>query len=64
MKTESYNPSSLEVEMANIIEILKDKINDEFKNRQITSIEHKLKWTILHLTSIFRMKMATNTFWY
>jgi len=43
MKTTSYNPSKLEVEMAEIIENLKDKINHGLKDRKVISIEHDLE---------------------
>jgi len=52
MKTTSYNPSSLEVEFANIIESLKDQMNDLLENRKISSIEHQLETDnpLLYLT--------------
>ena len=37
MKTNSYNPSPLEVEFANILEELKDEINNRLKNKKIES---------------------------
>ena len=43
MKTTSYNPSALEVEMAEIIENMKDQINHKLKDRLIVSIEHDLE---------------------
>lgn len=42
MKTTSYNPSDLEVEMANILEELQSQMNQLLKNRKIESIEQKL----------------------
>jgi len=42
MKTTSYNPSSLEVEIATIIEKLKDQISDHLQNRKVLTVEHKL----------------------
>ncbi len=42
MKTVSYNPSDLEVEIANILKRLQGSISDQLKNRKITAIEHKL----------------------
>ncbi|MBS0001294.1 MAG: hypothetical protein KFF73_20080 [Cyclobacteriaceae bacterium] len=43
MKTTSYNPSELEVEIAEIIEKLKDQISDGLKDRKIVAIEHDLE---------------------
>jgi hypothetical protein len=42
MKTTSYNPSSLEVEIATVIENLKDQISSNLQNRKVLSIDHKL----------------------
>lgn len=39
MKTEIYNPSSLEVEMASIIEDLQKEINDKLIDHNIIKIE-------------------------
>jgi hypothetical protein len=43
MKTTSYNPSALEVEIAEIIAKMKDQINEHLKNRSIVAVEHDLK---------------------
>lgn len=43
MKTTSYNPSTLEVEIAQIIEKFKDQISAELPDRRIISIEHDLE---------------------
>lgn len=52
MKTTSYNPSTLEVEIAKIIEKLKDHITAELPNRKIISVDHDLEMDnpVLHLT--------------
>lgn len=42
MKTTSYNPSELEVEIASIIEQMKDQINVNLKDRTIIAVEHDL----------------------
>ncbi len=39
MKTTSYNPSELEVEMAKIIHELHDQLNKKFRNNQVINIE-------------------------
>jgi hypothetical protein len=39
MKTTTYNPSSLEVDFANAITILKKEIEKHLQNNQITNIE-------------------------
>lgn len=43
MKTTSYNPSALEVEIAEIIEKLKDQISAQLRDREIISVEHDLE---------------------
>ena len=43
MKTTSYNPSALEVEIAEIIEKLKDQINAHLRDRRIISVKHDLE---------------------
>lgn len=52
MKTISYNPSSLEVEIAKIIEKLKDQISVHLQDRKIISVEHELEMDnpLLYLT--------------
>jgi hypothetical protein len=52
MKTTSYNPSALEVEIAEIIEKLKDHISAQLRDRQIISVEHDLEMDnpLLYLT--------------
>ena len=42
MKTVSYNPSDLEVEIANILENLQTQISDLLKNRKVSSVERNL----------------------
>lgn len=42
MKTDSYNPSTLEVDLANIIESFKEELSQRLNNRKITAIEHRL----------------------
>lgn len=41
MKTQSYNPSSLEVEMANIIIELSEQISKKFKDNDVVHMEAK-----------------------
>jgi hypothetical protein len=43
MKTTSYNPSALEVEIAEIIEKLKDQISAHLRDRRIISVKHDLE---------------------
>ena len=52
MKTTSYNPSALEVEIAEIIEKLKDQISVQLRDREIISVEHDLEMDnpLLYLT--------------
>lgn len=52
MKTTSYNPSKLEVEIAKIIEKLKDQITAELPGRRIIAVDHDLEMDnpILFLT--------------
>jgi len=52
MKTISYNPSTLEVEIAEIIEKLKDQISTQLRDRRIISIDHDLEMDnpLLHMT--------------
>jgi len=52
MKTTSYNPSTLEVEIAKIIEKLKDHITAELPSRRIIAVDHDLEMDnpILYLT--------------
>ena len=42
MKTTSYNPSALEVEVAEIIEKMVDHINSQLVGRKIVSVKHDL----------------------
>jgi len=42
MKTSSYNPSSLEVDFANALQILKEQIQPHLLNNQITRVENNL----------------------
>jgi hypothetical protein len=42
MKTKSYNPSPLEVEFVNVIESLKQNINEKLTFSEIDSFEHEL----------------------
>lgn len=42
MKTTSYNPSSLEVDVANALVILKNEIEKHLHNNQIVNIEPNL----------------------
>ncbi len=42
MKTSSYNPSSLEVDLANALQILKDQIEPHLLNNRITHVENHL----------------------
>jgi hypothetical protein len=42
MKTNSYNPSALEIEFANILEDLKDEMNLRLQNRKIESASIQL----------------------
>ncbi|HEY9489246.1 MAG TPA: hypothetical protein VIQ51_12970 [Chryseosolibacter sp.] len=42
MKTSSYNPSSLEVDFANALQILKEQIQSHLLNNQITRVENNL----------------------
>ena len=39
MKTETYNPSPLEVEMADILENLRETINDQLKDNTIIEVD-------------------------
>ena len=43
MITKNYNPSTLEVEFAQAIELLKDKIEHELSGNKILRIENKLQ---------------------
>ena len=43
MKTKAYNPSPLEVEFVQVIESLKQNINDKLENSEIVSFEHQLE---------------------
>jgi hypothetical protein len=43
MKTKSYNPSPLEVEFVNILESLKQHINQKLSNSKIESFQHNLE---------------------
>lgn len=42
MKTTTYNPSSLEVDIANALVILKNEIEKHLQNNQIVNIEPNL----------------------
>ncbi len=42
MKTPTYNPSSLEVDFANALQILKDQIEKHLLNNKIASVENHL----------------------
>lgn len=42
MKTTSYNPSPVEVEFANIINQLQDKIGNHLSNNDIIKVENKI----------------------
>jgi hypothetical protein len=42
MKTKSYNPSPLEVELVNVIESLQQNINEKLENSEIRSFEHNI----------------------
>jgi hypothetical protein len=39
MKTTSYNPSALEIEMAHIIQELQEQISKKFRDNEIINIE-------------------------
>jgi hypothetical protein len=43
MITQNYNPSTLEVEFAQAIELLKDQIEHELSGNKIVSIQNKLQ---------------------
>jgi hypothetical protein len=40
MKTSSYNPSSLEVDFSNALQILKKEIEKHLQNNEITNVEN------------------------
>lgn len=42
MKTSSYNPSALEIDLANALQILRDDIEKHLRNNKITHIENHL----------------------
>ncbi|MDH5365463.1 MAG: hypothetical protein OEW67_00630 [Cyclobacteriaceae bacterium] len=42
MKTTSYNPSPVEVEFANIINQLQDKISNQLSDNNIIKVENKI----------------------
>ena len=42
MKTSSYNPSSLEIDFANALQILREHIQTHLLNNQITHVENYL----------------------
>ena len=42
MKTTSYNPSPIEIEFANIINQLQDKIEGQLANIEIIKVENKV----------------------
>lgn len=42
MKTPTYNPSSLEVDFANALQILREQIEKHLLDNQITSVENHL----------------------
>jgi len=43
MKTSTYNPSSLEVDFANALQILREEIQKHLQNNQITNVENQLR---------------------
>jgi len=43
MKTSTYNPSSLEVDFANALQILQKEIEKHLLNNQITHVENHLR---------------------
>jgi hypothetical protein len=43
MKTSSYNPSTLEVNFANALHILREEIQKHLVNNQITHVENHLR---------------------
>ena len=43
MKTSSYNPSSLEVDFANALQILREDIEQHLLNNHITHVENHLR---------------------
>jgi hypothetical protein len=43
MKTSSYNPSPLEVDLANALHILQKEIEKHLQNNEITHVESHLK---------------------
>ena len=42
MKTSSYNPSSLEIDFANALQILREHIEKHLLDNQITGVENRL----------------------
>lgn len=42
MKTSTYNPSSLEVDFANALQILREDLQKHLLNNKITSVENHL----------------------
>jgi hypothetical protein len=42
MKTSSYNPSPLEIDFANALQILREEIQKHLLNNQITHVENHL----------------------
>jgi hypothetical protein len=42
MKTSSYNPSSLEVDFANALQILREQLEKHLLNNHITNVENHL----------------------
>lgn len=43
MKTSSYNPSSLEVDFANALQIIQKEIEKHLQNNKITNVENHLR---------------------
>jgi hypothetical protein len=43
MKTSTYNPSSLEVDFANALQILREDIQKHLQNNQITNVENHVR---------------------
>lgn len=43
MKTSIYNPSSLEIDFANALQILRDEIQKHLLNNEITHVENNLR---------------------
>ena len=43
MKTSTYNPSSLEVDFANALQVLREDIQKHLQNNQITSVENHVR---------------------